>query len=92
MHFKGERRENLRCQDCPEYHSCPESSFVVKHYQKSEPSGEWCCFAKDTGNEDVGAALFQCEDGTIISYHQVFLVKNNAGTARSPLYRHESQR
>lgn len=79
MHFKGERRENLRCQDCPEYHSCPESSFVVKHYQKSEPSGEWCCFAKDTGNEDVGAALFQCEDGTIISYHQVFLVKNNAG-------------
>ncbi len=79
MHFKGERPAGLRCPDCPDYYTCPESSFAVQHYQKQEPSGEWCCFAQDTGNEDVGAALFTCPDGTLISYHQVFLVKNEAG-------------
>lgn len=79
MHFKGEKPAGLRCVECPEYHTCPESSFVAEHYLKEEPSGEYCCFAEDTGNEDVGAALFSCEDGTIISYHQVFLVKNEAG-------------
>lgn len=79
MYFKGDREAGLRCDQCPEYYNCPESSYVVKHYQKTEPTGEFCCFARDTGNEDVGAALFTCEDGTIISYHQVFLVKNKAG-------------
>lgn len=79
MHFKGNKPAGLRCPDCPDYTTCPESSFVVKHLQKQEPSGDFCCFAQDTGNEDVGAAIFTCPDGTIISYHQVFLVKNNAG-------------
>lgn len=79
MHFKGNHPAGLRCQDCSDYLTCPESSFVVKNYLKEEPSGEFCCFAEDTGNEDVGAALFTCEDGTIISYHQTFLVKNQAG-------------
>ena len=79
MHFRGDHPAGLRCPDCPEYRTCPESSFVVRHYQKQEPSGDLCCFARDTGNEDVGAALFTCPDGTLISYHQVFLVKNEAG-------------
>ncbi len=79
MHFKGSKPAGLRCEDCEEYHQCPESSFVVRNYLKEEPTGEYCCFAEDTGNEDVGAAIFTCEDGTIISYHQTFLVKNEAG-------------
>lgn len=79
MHFKGSKPAGLRCEECGEYLECPESSFVVRNYLKEEPSGEYCCFAEDTGNEDVGAALFTCADGTIISYHQTFLVKNQAG-------------
>lgn len=79
MYFKGEKEAGLCCEDCSEYHTCPESSFVVKTERKEEPTGKYCCFAKDTGNEDVGAAIFTCEDGTIISYHQTFFVKNNAG-------------
>ena len=79
MYFKGNKPAGLHCPDCPEYRTCPESSFVVEHRRKEEPSGELCCFARDTGNEDVGAALFTCEDGTLISYHQTFLVKNDAG-------------
>lgn len=79
MYFKGEKPADLRCCECPEKQTCPESSFVAKYYDKKEPSGEYCCFSQDTGNEDVGAALFTCEDGTILSYHQTFVVKNTAG-------------
>lgn len=79
MYFKGDKPAGLHCPDCPEYHTCPESSYVVHNVNQQEPTGDCCCFAKDTGNEDVGAAIFACEDGTIISYHQTFLVKNSAG-------------
>ena len=79
MYFRGDKPAGSRCEDCADAHTCKESSFYVKYYLKEEPSGEFCCFAQDTGNEDVGAALFTCPDGTIISYHQTFLVKNQAG-------------
>lgn len=79
MYFKGDKPANLRCEDCPEQYTCQESSYYVTHYLKEEPTGPYCCFAQDTGNEDVGAALFTCDDGTILSYHQTFLVKNQAG-------------
>ncbi len=79
MYFKGDHPEGLHCPDCPEYHTCPESSFICKSIYAGEPTGDCCCFAKDTGNEDVGAAIFVCEDGTIINYHQTFLVKQKAG-------------
>lgn len=79
MYFRGNKPAGSRCEDCAEARTCKESSFYVKHYLKEEPSGEFCCFAQDTGNEDVGAALFTCPDGTIISYHQTFLVKEQAG-------------
>ncbi len=79
MYFRGDKPAGSRCEDCADAHTCKESSFYVKNYLKEEPSGEFCCFAQDTGNEDVGAALFTCPDGTIISYHQTFLVKNQAG-------------
>lgn len=79
MYFRGDKPAGSRCEDCADARTCKESSFYVKHYLKEEPSGEFCCFAQDTGNEDVGAALFTCPDGTIISYHQTFLVKNQAG-------------
>ncbi|MEG1125293.1 MAG: Gfo/Idh/MocA family oxidoreductase [Oscillospiraceae bacterium] len=79
MYFKGDKPANLRCEDCAENHTCTESSYTTKHILNEVPTGEYCCFATDTGNEDVAAAIFTCDDGTIISYHQVFLVKNSAG-------------
>ena len=79
MYFKGERPMGLHCPMCPQYHTCPESSYVAKNIEARDVAGDCCCFAVDTGNEDVGAALFVCEDGTIINYHQTFLVKRTAG-------------
>lgn len=79
MYFKGDMPSGLKCKNCPKRDNCKESDLYVKNIMKEEPTGEYCCFAKDTGNEDVGAALFRCQDGTIINYHQTFLVKQNAG-------------
>ncbi len=79
MYFKGDKPAGLRCPDCSHKFTCPESSYVIKHIKKENPTGDLCCFAKDTGNEDVASAIFTCKDGTIISYNQTFLVKNDAG-------------
>lgn len=79
MYFKGEKPAGLHCPDCPEYRTCRESTYVAQKVYGIEKGGDCCCFAEDTGNEDVGAALFVCEDGTIINYHQTFLVKQKAG-------------
>lgn len=79
LHFKGERPAGLRCPDCPERFTCTESSYVVKNILKEDVQGDWCCFAKDTGNEDGASAIFTTDSGMLISYSQNFVVKKNAG-------------
>lgn len=78
LHFKGDRPAGLHCPDCPDYRSCPESSYVVGHIQKDDVQGDACCFAVDTGNEDNACAVFTCESGLLISYSQSFVVKRTA--------------
>ncbi len=79
LHFKGERPAGLHCPDCPEYHTCPESSYVVKNILKEDVQGDACCFAADTGNEDGASAIFTTGSGMLISYSQNFTVKKSAG-------------
>lgn len=79
LHFTGERPAGLRCPDCPERLTCTESSYVVKNILKEDVQGDWCCFAKDTGNEDGASAIFATNSGMLISYNQNFVVKKNAG-------------
>lgn len=78
LYYKGDRPAGLRCPDCPDYHTCPESSYVVKNVLKEEVQGDACCFAVDTGNEDGASAIFTTESGILISYNQNFTVKKNA--------------
>ena len=78
LYFKGDRPENLSCPQCPDYHTCRESSYVVKHIYKDDVQGDQCCFAVDTGNEDVSSMILQTESGALISYSQVFMVKKSA--------------
>ncbi len=78
LHFKGTKPAGLSCQNCAEYRTCQESSFTVKHVLKEEVTGEMCCFASDTGNEDSASAVFSCKDGVLISYSQNFVVKKSA--------------
>lgn len=79
LHFKGSHPAGLRCPDCGEYHTCPESSFYVKNILKEDVQGDQCCFAVDTGNEDGASAIFTTESGILISYNQNFVVKKSAG-------------
>ena len=79
LHFRGDRPKGLHCPDCPEYHTCTESSYVVSHLLKEEVQGDCCCFAEDTGNEDGACAIFTTKSGALWSYSQNFIVKKNAG-------------
>lgn len=78
LHFKGDKPAGLHCPDCPEYRTCNESSYVVGNVQKETVQGDACCFATDTGNEDVGSVIFTCPSGLLISYNQNFIVKKSA--------------
>lgn len=79
LYYKGDRPAGLRCPDCPDYHTCVESSFVVKNILKEDVTGDACCFAEDTDNEDGASVIFTTPSGTLISYSQNFVVKKNAG-------------
>mgnify|MGYP002553465155 FL=1 len=79
LHFKGDRPAGLHCPDCPDYRTCPESSYVVKNILKEDVQGDACCFAKDTGNEDGAAMILTMESGMIVTYSQNFTVKKGAG-------------
>ena len=76
--FKGEKPAGLKCKDCPEYFTCPESPYYLKVHKKEEATGEYCCFAEDTGNEDSGSALIRYEDGMHVSYTQNFFARKQA--------------
>lgn len=78
LHYKGNKPAGLHCADCAEYPTCRESSYVVKHIRKEEVTGDACCFAVDTGNEDGASAIFTLPDGAIVSYSQNFVVKKGA--------------
>ena len=78
LYYKGDKPAGLRCPECPEYRTCIESSYVVGKLRGEDVQGDCCCFAVDTGNEDVASATFLCGSGTIISYTQNFIVKRRA--------------
>ena len=78
LYFRGNKPAGLRCPDCPEYRTCCESSYVVGKLRKEDVQGDSCCFAVDTGNEDLATATFLCPSGVIISYNQNFIVKRSA--------------
>ena len=79
LHYLGSHPRDLTCPECPEYYSCRESSYTVKHIYKEEVQGEGCCFAEGKGNEDVAAVILVTESGALITYSQVFMVKKSAG-------------
>ena len=78
LHYKGNKPAGLHCPDCAEYLTCRESSYVVKHILKEEVTGDACCFAVDTGNEDGASAIFTLPGGAIVTYSQNFVVKKGA--------------
>jgi predicted dehydrogenase len=77
--FKGDKPAGLKCADCPDADSCPESPANVLKVDSSRQPGEYCCFAVDTGNEDSGSVIIEYDTGMHVVYSQDFIVRNSAG-------------
>ncbi|ULL14426.1 gfo/Idh/MocA family oxidoreductase [Paenibacillus sp. H1-7] len=74
--FKGTKPAGLRCAECDENRTCPESTTFRTDSLKDDWA--YCCFASDTGNEDSGSALIRYENGMHVSYSQNFFARNKA--------------
>lgn len=75
--FKGNKPAGLKCSDCEENRTCPESTI---HADGRKRNWELCCFADDTGNEDSGSALVRYASGMHVSYSQNFFARNGAAS------------
>lgn len=78
--FKGDKPEKLKCADCNEQETCKESPYYLNFHSHDRIMGEWCCFAKDVGNEDSGSAIVEYETGMHVSYSQNFFIRKKAGS------------
>ena len=76
--FKGDKPAGLKCADCPEAESCPESPENVKSYGDRYIIGEYCCFATDTGNHDSASVIIEYESGMHVVYSQNFIARKGA--------------
>ena len=77
LYFKGDKPPGLLCRDCGDYYTCVESGYTVKHLLKEKVTGEMCCFAQDTGNEDTASAIITYENGVHACYSQNFITKKS---------------
>lgn len=76
--FKGDMPEGLKCAECCKREECPESDLNVATYGDAYSIGEYCCFAKDTGNEDSGSAIVEYKSGIHVVYSQNFVARKGA--------------
>jgi predicted dehydrogenase len=70
--FKGTKPAGLKCVECDEKWTCPESKAF------GNDDSAYCSFAVDTGNEDSGSALIRYESGMHVSYSQNFFARKKA--------------
>ncbi len=77
--FKGDKPAGLKCVDCPEYKTCPESSYnVLKRCLEEDAQGDYCVFGVDVGNHDMASMLLEYPEGKHAVYSQNFFVRKDA--------------
>ena len=79
MIFKGDKPAGVSCELCPEKDTCPEGPDNLRKMDV-DPTGNRCCFAVDTGNQDSGSAIVRYENGLHVVYTQNFVAR--AGAAK----------
>lgn len=84
--FKGDMPEKLRCSQCEKQYECMESSYNIIHVRNDTPRSDWCCYAKDTGNEDSGTLIIKYESGMHAMYSQNFFARKGAARRGARLY------
>ena len=77
--FKGDKPVGYKCCDCPEKDTCQEGPTRLRKNNPTMILGEYCAFAKDTGNEDSGSVIVEYDSGLHMVYTQNFVARNDAG-------------
>ena len=77
MVFKGDKPAGGVCDQCPEKSTCPEGPDNLRKIGV-DPTGNRCCFAVDTGNQDSGSAIVRYENGLHVVYTQNFVARRGA--------------
>ncbi len=75
--FAGDKPAGLRCSQCGQQDTCPESAKVLRA-SGQEVYGDFCCYGKDCRNEDSGSVLIRYESGMHVAYTQNFYIKRGA--------------
>ncbi|MEA3406947.1 MAG: Gfo/Idh/MocA family oxidoreductase [Chloroflexota bacterium] len=89
--YGGNKPFDLRCVDCEERETCPESPFNL-FYQGFEgervtwDSERMCSFSKGIRNQDLGNCIIEYENGAQASYTQNFFARFNAARRGARLY------
>lgn len=79
MIYKGDHPAWLRCEDCAEKKTCPESPENLEKLKDGYALGPWCCFAEDSLHMDSGSVLVRYESGLHLAYSQDFVARKSAG-------------
>ena len=82
--MKGDMPAGLKCEDCPEKHTCPEGPVQTVN-RGDYIHGPWCCYARDTGNEDSGTVIVRYETGMHVVYTQNFFTRNQHAAKRGAI-------
>ena len=77
--FRGEKPAGLRCGECPEKMTCPESVYTLTRLAGEPEQPDTCSFAVDTGNEDSGTVMLLDQEGRHCVYTQNFVARKKAG-------------
>lgn len=89
--YGGDKPFDLRCVDCAEYETCPESPFNL-FYERYEGEAvpdmpaRQCLFAQGIRNQDLGNLLIEFEGGVQASYTQNFFARHRAARRGARLY------
>lgn len=94
--YGGDKPAGLRCSECDEQETCPESPSWRARHPGAQPAwrgnaDHLCCFSVDIGNdqtgcnEDSSSCLIQFESGLQAVYTQNFFARRQAGARGATL-------
>jgi predicted dehydrogenase len=89
--YGGDKPHDLRCVDCEEWETCPESPFNL-FYQRfrgdrvDTNSERMCLYSRDIRNEDLSNLIVEYEGGAQLSYTQNVFARFSAARRGARLY------
>ncbi len=89
--YGGDKPHNLRCIDCDDFETCPESPFNLfrQRFQGEQVdmnSNRLCLYSKEIRNEDIDNVIIEYENGSQTSYSQNVFARNAAGRRGARFY------